>query len=849
MRSSNRVAVLFLLCAIIPLAVIEATPFQGNNDDFTLFVQPFFRQYCVKCHGALNHEGGISLHDVGRDLSSSHDVESWESILAILKRGEMPPADELQPKEQEVRELLQWIESELQSVVDQEEQASLEPTTRRLTNTEYQNTLRDLLGFQFDVIDDLPADPAKPYEFNNTPDLMRIGPEQIDRYLEIARKAMASAIVDPGDPEVHKTRKSWPRHGLDRGLALDEIGVYGNRRHSVAQGMGLSSFPQVGAFRIRVKASAILPPGYDQVPLRLIMGNDIQVNSSTRQVREVGVVSLTNSPDHPEIYEFVGRIENFPPLPGRTVKGKQLPDQMTITPQNIWDDGSLNDRFSYGTLRNIDLPRVVIDWMEFESPVTDVWPPIHHRKILFDSPLRERDPEAYIREVLRRFLTKAFRRPARDEEVLLFAQIYDLVQPDFKTMEAALRETLSMVLISPQFLYHTESSQGMDPHHAMASRLSYFLWASMPDEELLDLAAEKKLDDPMVIEQQVLRLLADPRSGDFIKNFTQQWLSLQKMKTVPINRDLFPRFLYYVPAGERAGTEMPYLPTVRDYMMQETIEFVGEMIRRNASVMNVVDSDFAMLNQRLAAHYGVEGITGVQLRPVPIGPDHHLGGLLTQGAVLLGNGTGTAPHPIYRAVWLREAILGDDVPDPPAEVPALTDTAGESAEKALTIAELLARHRTQKSCNSCHFRLDPWGIPFEQYNAIGQFQAKVPSEGTRVSVFQKDRHTDWAGYQAYLSSLNTVEISAEAQLPNGLRVAGLQELKAYLMTERKDDIIQNVVRRLLSYSVGRKLTFRDRFAVQDLINASSTEEYGMRDIIVSICQSELFRGDARTKKD
>ena len=170
-------------------------------------------------------------------------------------------------------------------------------------------------------------------------------------------------------------------------------------------------------------------------------------------------------------------------------------------------------------------------------------------------------------------------------------------------------------------------------------------------------------------------------------------------------------------------------------MLQETVGFVDHLIRENKSALNIVDSDFAILNERLAAHYGVEGVKGMKLRPVPIKPDHHLGGLLTQGSVLIGNGTGTAPHPIYRAVWLREAILGDTVAPPPSEVPALSDSAGESLEQALSIADLLARHRTVESCNDCHSRLDPWGIPFEEYNAIGRYQPKVPQDGTRVSGF------------------------------------------------------------------------------------------------------------------
>jgi hypothetical protein len=371
----------------------------------------------------------------------------------------------------------------------------------------------------------------------------------------------------------------------------------------------------------------------------------------------------------------------------------------------------------------------------------------------------------------------------------------------------------------------------------------------MPDEELIQLAADGKLEDPQVIEKQVRRLLTDERSRDFVENFTTQWLSLAKMKTVPINRELFPRFLYYVPVGERAGTEEPYRPTIRDFMMEETVGFVAELIRRNASVLNIIDSDFAILNEPLAAHYGVEGVQGDEFRPVALKPEHQLGGLLTQGSMLIGNGTGSAPHPIYRAVWLREAILGDEVKPPPAEVPALSDSAGDSAEKALSIKDLLAKHRQQESCNDCHVRLDPWGIPFERYNAIGKFQPMVPKEGSRVRGFNKETDRDLAGYANYLESINTVEIEADARVPHGPEVDGMADLKAHLRKERKHDVAENVLRRLLSYGIGRKLTYHDRIAVEELFERAKKDEFKLQELIVAICQSDVFLGIEKRKKE
>ena len=364
----------------------------------------------------------------------------------------------------------------------------------------------------------------------------------------------------------------------------------------------------------------------------------------------------------------------------------------------------------------------------------------------------------------------------------------------------------------------------------------------MPDQELFDLAASGKLNAPTVIEAQVRRLLVDKRAAGFVENFTAQWLSIAKMKTVSINRDLFPRFLYTVHVGERRGQEQLFRPTIRDYMHEETVGFISELMRTNASVMNIVDSDFAYLNEPLAAHYGVGGVKGLKLRAVSIKPEHHLGGLLTQGSVLVGNSTGSAPHPIYRAVWLREAILGDEVKPPPAEVPALSDSVGDSADEAVSIKSLLALHRNKESCNDCHVRLDPWGIPFERYNAIGKYQPLIPKEKVRVRGFSHKKDKTFANYQAYLKSIYTEEVEASSRVPHGPVVDGMQELKKYLLKEHKAEIAENVIRRLMTYGIGRELTYRDRFEVKKLLQLAQEDGYKLQDMIVSVCQSPVFTG-------
>ena len=810
----------------------------------SLKARQFFAQYCTQCHGQAKSKGMVTLHDFSFEKVTSANLTLWEKVLSALEGGDMPPEDEKQqPTVAEREEIAAILDGELRKHSQQLASTdSRAPMARRLTNFEYANTMRDLLGVDLRLAESLPADPVKPYHFNNSAEFMLMGPEQIERYLECARRALESVIVDPAKPELRRVRREWQAMSANNGLGPDEVGVWGGvGRGSVARGMVVENPPKTGDFRIRFKASAILPAGVHEMPLRLVMGYDLNTNSSTLRIAPVGTVRLRNPRDAAEVFELRGRIENFPVHPETPTKGKPLPERLIITPQNLYDDGTLNDENNFQKTRNVSMPRAVVEWMEFEGPLSEIWPPESHQRILFDSELSETDPRAYVGQVLERFLAQAFRRPATAEEVARFMKIYDLVRPESATFEQAMRETLALVLISPQFLYHTVAVGAAVPaQYELASRLSYFLWGSMPDDELRQLAAMGRLAEPRVMEQQVLRLLDDKRSADFVANFTLQWLSLAKTKTVPINRELFPRFLYYVPLGERAGTEEPYRPTVRDQMLEETIAFVGELIRSNASVLNVVDSDFAVLNQRLAAHYNVADVQGDELRVVPVKPEYQLGGLLTHGSVLIGNGTGTAPHPIYRAVWLREAILGEDVPPPPAEVPALSDSAGASAEKALSIKDLLVKHRQLEACNDCHARLDPWGVPFEHYNAIGQFQPMVPTNGTRVRGFLPEKDKTLDGYRAYLQMVNTVKLEADARLPNGPVVDGMQQLKAYLLRERADDVATNVLRRLMTYSLGRPLTVHDRLAVEDLLQKAKSDEFRMRDMIVAICQSKVF---------
>ena len=438
-----------------------------------------------------------------------------------------------------------------------------------------------------------------------------------------------------------------------------------------------------------------------------------------------------------------------------------------------------------------------------------------------------------MRTFIERLGRRMLRGPLEEREVDLFRGITTSLVANGGTYEEAVGLVLEAMLQSPRFIYRMENQQagGRISDAEQSVRLSFLLWGAPPDEALNAAADKGQLGNASQLRAQVERMLKDPRAVERSMQFASEWLNLGYLANLRPDKQHFPN----------------WNPALAGDMRTETIAFFKEIVwKQNRPLSDLLNAQFTHLTPGLAKHYGLptiaegEGPQRYDLTKVPA-----RGGLLTQGSMLIGNGTGSAPHPIYRAVWLCEAILGDDVADPPADVPALSDSAGESAEKALTIKDLLAKHRQKESCRDCHARLDPWGIPFEHYNAIGKYQPLVPKEGVRVSGFNLQTHGDLAGYTDYLKTLNTERVDATARVPRGPEVNGMADLKAYLQKDRRDEIAENLLRRLLSYSLGRDLTPRDRFAVDAMLQESATHEHRLLDMIVTICQSPLFKGVER----
>ena len=403
-------------------------------------------------------------------------------------------------------------------------------------------------------------------------------------------------------------------------------------------------------------------------------------------------------------------------------------------------------------------------------------------------------------------MRRAYRRPVEDAEVKLMVDFYQSIRNDFPTFEAATRETLAMVLIRPEFLYLLEPAgekKRTVGDWELASRLSYLLWSTMPDQRLAELAEKRRLRDPKTLAKEVIRMLKDPRSRRFVDQFTEQWLHLNVLESVAIDKEYYPGF------DENLKQEM----------RSETQRYFGELLRANQSALKLLDSDFAMMNEPLAKHYGIEGVFGLGFRRVALKPEQHRGGLLGQASILLSNSTGADSHAVRRAVWIRDRLLNDPPAPPPADVPKL-DEADPEFHK-LSIREQLEIHRKNEACASCHRNIDPWGIALENFDAVGLWREEV-----RRKVGKK---------------FKTLSVNSQDSLPNGKELSGVDQLKQHLSNEHKLDFAKSLVSRLLTYSLGRRLELSDQRAVDDITNKWKSQGFRLRDLVQNVVASEPFQ--------
>lgn len=484
-------------------------------------------------------------------------------------------------------------------------------------------------------------------------------------------------------------------------------------------------------------------------------------------------------------YEFEGQLENLPIPDFDIYDNNPLSNTMNL---GLWNNYLVKDNAETG-------PPLLIRSIELESPYYSEWPPESHTNIFFESPSRDNE-QVYTAEVLMSFMEKAFRRPVLMDELNRYLDFWEDIRYDYDRYEDGVKEVLIAVLCSPSFMYILEDenpeSIENDDQYLLASKLSYFLWNSPPDKELKDLARLGRLRDEL--PNQISRMTKSEKVMGMVNAFAYDWLRLDRLKTMNTNVKLYPDFTHFV----------------KEDMENETYYFIHRLLQENMSILNFIDSDFAMLNQNLAEFYGIEGVIGSEFRPVAVAPDKNRGGLLSQGAFLTGHSDGVQAHPIKRAVWLKEKILGDTPPPPPPNVPELDpETPGF---ENLTLKEQLEIHRNKPSCVSCHLKIDPYGVVFENYDAVGRYK-----------LIAKNKPID-----------------AVSELPDGTTIDGVQGIKDYIRNFKRDQFAKAFVEHLYTYALGREVGFSDEEAIESIALALKTDDYRIHTAIEQIVLSNSF---------
>ena len=551
-----------------------------------------------------------------------------------------------------------------------------------------------------------------------------------------------------------------------------------------------NQLPDEGTMRVTVRASRVNANNGGVPSLQLLFG--WQASNEGRALLRVGNedVPVTASPDQPQHIQWDVELSEIYP---RNSVRKTSPL------------GALPSPSEYIRLINNSASpsEVQIDFVQVAAPVYDRWPPESHRR-LFGEAHGGSDELSRAREIIAAFMTRAWRRSVEDEEIDRKLDLFAAMRPQCPSFEETVVEVLASVLSSPQFLYVADAADAESENksidrpridaRALATRLSLFLWCSIPDQELLTLAGDGRLADADVLASQVQRMLDDPRSERFVRHFVPQWLDMELLE--------FLNFQHHLPGFD---------PLLKEAMQHEPVALFGEMLRENATVLDFIHCDYAMVNERLARHYGLTGVYGNQFRRVSLNDGFRRGGLLTQAGLLAMNSDWPDSHPIKRAVWLLECVLDDPPPPPPPAVPQIDLADPEIAN--MTLKERIEDHRNHAACMSCHVKIDPWGIALENYDALGRWRDEVQGQ----------------------------PIDASSDLFNRQTLDGVHGLKRFLLRDRQDQFVRSIVSKLAAYALGRPLVFADRAEIDVITARVRREGDGLRTAVEAIVHSELFR--------
>jgi hypothetical protein len=823
--------------ACLAMVVTATTAAANERDEFAAKLRPFLAKHCVVCHGPETHERGLRLDSLSLEFDERDKAATWTKVLDRLSRGEMPPKDEPRPPEKDTQLVTAGLQRGLHEASLVKQQREGRVVLRRLNRTEYENTLRDLLGNWVEVKDLIPDDNSAA-GFDNVSAVLDVSSVHLLRYQEAAEKALQTVI--PNRPlaefkERRTGREITEKQKLFKDLLEKSVRLDGDKLVMHVRPYGhipcaTATAPQTGRYRVRASVYATGTAGN---PLPLLCSCRAEYGREDNDVRAVHDVPA----DKPTVIE--GEFD---------LKQRQVIVFTGWTLPTIRDFTAAHKNAS---LDGFTGPGLVVEWVEIEGPL-DVWPPKGYQRLFGDVPLKPKSvaraeaagqapppasakprdnwwiydplvvastkPREDAERLMRSFLPQAFRRPVSE----------DLQQYYVKTVLAALDEKVTFsdamllgykaALCSPHFLYLTEpiaSSQGgatLDDY-SIASRLSYFLWSSMPDEELIGLASKGELKKPAVLRAQVERMLNDAKARNFTKNFAGQWLELRNINATSPDPQMYGEF------NDFLFWSMP----------RETEMFFEEVLRADRSVTEFVDSDWSFLNERLAEHYGIPGVMGGELRMVKLPAGCHRGGVLTQASVMKVTADGTRTSPVLRGKWVLERILGQPPSPPPPDIPSIEpDIRG-----ATTIRQQLDKHRHTAACASCHRYIDPPGFALESFDVIGGWRDFY--RGTGANRAKQVELTNYPGRKIFRG----LDVEMGGETPDGRPFKDIDEYKQLLITD-KDQLARNMAQKLLIYATGADIQFADREVVEKLVASSREKNYGFRSLIHDVVQSRIF---------
>jgi mono/diheme cytochrome c family protein len=778
---------------------------------------PYFAKHCAACHDTANKAGGLDLKALQKPNSTQHAREAWESVLEKIQTGQMPPKGLPRPTVAENTKTVQQIKSALERADRAQPSNSGRVTAHRLNRAEYNNTVQELLGVDFRPADDFPQDDSG-YGFDNIGDVLSLSSSQMEKYVAAAEKIARAAVFGP-----ELLAPTLVRHEAGgRNISLvttvpvryDETGLnLPNALHTTHR------FPVDGEYLVKLGLNGTRPLGSEPLAFGIWLdGKKVQTLTIDAEGasgfafdrqdlagRTVECRLTVKAGDH-WIAATVERIfEGLPPACGgpNPSKRKVTPREFRVPPgfppERI---AEFRKRFEERQKDKPELNDARVNTLEIGGPYSQSEGPraASLQKIFLCGHSRGGHTAACTPKILKSLASRAFRRPATAKELGRLSQLVALAQKNGDSYDEGIALALQAILVSPHFLFRIERDQPTArpntahplTQHELASRLSYFLWSSMPDDTLRACADAQTLHKPGVLEAQIKRMLQSPKSRTLAENFAGQWLQFRSLESVKPDRERFPSFDNYL----------------RMSMRQETELFFDSIVKEDQSILTLLLGKYTFVNERLASFYGIPGVTGPAFRRVDLTGTKR-GGILTQASVLTVTSYPNRTSPVLRGKWILENILNAPPPDPPPGVPNLDVSAVGSA---LSLRQQLEEHRKNPTCASCHSRMDPLGFGLENFDAIG----------------------------AWRKSEGTVAIDASGSLPDGRTFDGAEGLKTILKADR-EAFIACFTTKLLTYALGRGLERYDRPTVQEIVRRSAAKNYTFSSLVQEIATSKPFQ--------